>query len=90
MDKKLAQREYFPSVNWHICYSKYTRGDAEPDPFEYCSGSMCYISSCYEPSQTRLNTELQIMSKVHCQISIAMHKLHESALGCLDPHCLIL
>lgn len=25
MDKKLAQRKHFPSVNWLISYSKYTR-----------------------------------------------------------------
>jgi V-type H+-transporting ATPase subunit A len=25
LDKKLAQRKHFPSVNWLISYSKYTR-----------------------------------------------------------------
>jgi V-type H+-transporting ATPase subunit A len=25
LDKKLAQRKHFPSVNWSISYSKYTR-----------------------------------------------------------------
>ncbi len=25
MDKKLAQRKHFPSVNWLISYSKYTK-----------------------------------------------------------------
>ena len=25
MDKKLAQRKHFPSINWLLSYSKYTR-----------------------------------------------------------------
>ena len=25
LDKKLAQRKHFPSINWLISYSKYTR-----------------------------------------------------------------
>lgn len=33
LDKKLAQRKHFPSVNWLISYSKYTKVSTPPAPF---------------------------------------------------------
>ncbi|BGP13864.1 hypothetical protein JCM10213_002502 [Rhodosporidiobolus nylandii] len=41
LDKKLAQRKHFPSVNWNVSYSKYTRvlqpyyEETEPDFLHY-------------------------------------------------------
>ena len=50
LDKKLAQRKHFPSVNWLISYSKYTKS-LEPfydsfDPGElWAAGCACLASS---------------------------------------------
>jgi hypothetical protein len=56
LDKKLAQRKHFPSVNWLISYSKYDK-TLEPfydgfdtefvnvrDVFRYACGLLCYCS----------------------------------------------
>ena len=50
LDKKLAQRKHFPSVNWLISYSKYTKS-LEPhyesvDPgFLVCPGPPLHLTA---------------------------------------------
>lgn len=44
LDKKLAQRKHFPSVNWLISYSKYTK----VSPVQLCAAcSEVHFCGCY-------------------------------------------
>ena len=47
MDKKLAQRKHFPSVNWNISYTKYMRV-LEP-----------FFNNNYDESYTRLKVAMR-------------------------------
>ncbi len=42
LDKKLAQRKHFPSVNWLISYSKYTKVSlhAPHHPYPYLNAAL--------------------------------------------------
>lgn len=45
LDKKLAQRKHFPSVNWLISYSKYTKVIMLGLPFAESSALWCIATT---------------------------------------------
>ena len=65
LDKKLAQRKHFPSVNWLISYSKYTKG-LEPFYDKFDSDFVNIRKTVREVLQKEddLNEIVQLVGKV--------------------------
>lgn len=66
LDKKLAQRKHFPSVNWLISYSKYTKS-LEPfyDKFDPDFVNIRKIVREVLQKEDDLNEIVQLVGKVH-------------------------
>ena len=67
LDKKLAQRKHFPSVNWLISYSKYTKS-LEPFYDKFDSDFVNIRKTVREVLQKEddLNEIVQLVGKVRC------------------------
>ena len=89
LDKKLAQRKHFPSVNWLISYSKYTKG-LEPFYDKFDSDFVNIRKTVREVLQKEddLNEIVQLVGKV-CQACPLLNMLSCSSLLHLpgqEPH----
>ena len=68
LDKKLAQRKHFPSVNWLISYSKYTKGlEAFYDKFDPDFVSVRKAAREILQKEDDLNEIVQLVGKVRME-----------------------
>ena len=91
LDKKLAQRKHFPSVNWLISYSKYTKS-LEPfyDKFDPDFVNIRKIVREVLQKEDDLNEIVQLVGKVRAQLGLcAFHVtieiLASECVGLLQP-----
>ena len=77
LDKKLAQRKHFPSVNWLISYSKYTKS-LEPfyDKFDPDFVNIRKIVREVLQKEDDLNEIVQLVGKVSFQFNNSWHVMH--------------
>ncbi len=73
LDKKLAQRKHFPSVNWLISYSKYTKS-LEPfyDKFDSDFVNIRKIVREVLQKEDDLNEIVQLVGKVRARSLILL------------------
>ena len=83
LDKKLAQRKHFPSVNWLISYSKYTKS-LEPyyDRFDPDFVNIRKIVREVLQKEDDLNEIVQLVGKARAHRLLATRQMHTS---CSSP-----
>ena len=74
LDKKLAQRKHFPSVNWLISYSKYTKSlESFYDKFDPEFLNVRKITREVLQKEDDLNEIVQLVGKVFtCRLACAV------------------